>query len=194
MTTHFATVPVDWAPREAPLRDREPYRPLALVVNDDPMIATTVSAILNGNGLAALATTKAQSALETARLIPPEILIADLTLPGMGGFTLALEITQMVPDCEVILVCDQAFTPTVAESMCRIAHAFTIMVKPIHPADLLDGIRLLLARRGHPFSRHKPFRNHSLDDVLFGAQAEGVSAPDPWVRARRRIRPGTHLV
>ena len=90
MTMHFATVPVDWAPREARLTNRDRSRPVALVVNDDPIIASTVAAILNGNGFAALAATKAASALETARLINPEIIVADLALTGMGGFDLAL--------------------------------------------------------------------------------------------------------
>jgi CheY-like chemotaxis protein len=38
-------------------------------------------------------------ALEIAAVVPPEVLITDLLMPGLSGLDLAIEIRRTVPDC-----------------------------------------------------------------------------------------------
>ena len=177
MTTHFSTVPIDRVPRQALGATRDWLRPLALVVEDDPILATTFAAILNSNGLAALSATNPFSALETAAVIPPEILIADFKLPGMSGLDLVSHITEAVPDCDAILFSGQLSGTSLLPRLRALGHRFSVLYKPVHPADLLNTVFEILSRRGHPIPRPvrrsgitDPFSSTRRDqDPIFGA-------------------------
>lgn len=164
MTTHFHTVPVDWAHRAAHSTIQNRFRPVALVIEDDSILATTLAAILNGNGIAAIIASDAFSALDTALVIPPEIVIADLGLPGMNGLDLVCEITRAVSDCDAIVFAGQ-FSGGLLDRMLAPGSRFKVLTKPVHPADLLNTVFEILGRRGHPFAFPKVMRRPSLYDL-----------------------------
>jgi CheY-like chemotaxis protein len=148
MSTHFPTVPVEVARQNISSTDTERVLPLVLVVDDEPLIAETLAAILNNSGLAALTAPDALAALEIVHLTPPEMLISDVAMPGMNGFDLAIEVTKAIPDCEIILFSGQA-TPSEMEAMNRAAgRDFVTLIKPVHPADLLARVYERLSPRG----------------------------------------------
>ncbi len=146
MSTHFPTVPVEVARRKSNTHGMERPRPLVLVVDDEPIIAETLAAILNGSGLSALTAPNGLKALEIAGLMPPEMLITDFAMPGMNGLDLAAEVNRTVPDCEIILFSGQAVE--LANSLSAAGCDFVTLLKPIHPADLLARVFERLARRG----------------------------------------------
>jgi two-component system cell cycle response regulator CpdR len=113
------------------------------------MITATLGAILNVSGVAAMTASDGHSALEIASLIPPEVLIADLVLPGLNGLELATHVTQRFPDCEVILFTDNS--PAAAANIARggLRGSFRLLLKPVHPADLLQAVFALLIPHGH---------------------------------------------
>jgi len=113
------------------------YHPVVLVVDDEEIIADTRVAILASWGYAAMASYDAESALEIARVIPPEILITDVRLTGMNGVDLAIEIQSRVPDCKVILFSGQADSLNLLALARNAGHNFTLLQKPVHPAELL---------------------------------------------------------
>lgn len=189
MTTHFPTVPVDWALREAHLAIRNRFRPLALVVEDDPVIATTVAAILNCSGLAALYETDAYSALETAMIIPPEIVVSDLALPGMNGLDLATEIIRAVPDCEAILFAGQLTGEGLASRIRAPGCPISVLSKPVHPAELLHSVFDILARHGHRFALPKSLRRPSLYDLLSATHLDQDPFFGTSIISHRRRRP-----
>ena len=101
MSPHFPTVPVEFA-RQKFRPPPGPERPLLLVVDDEPLITETLSAILDSKGFAVLTAHDAAEALEICGLTPPELLITDVSMPVMNGFDLAVEVKGIAPDCEVI--------------------------------------------------------------------------------------------
>ena len=119
-----------------------------MVAEDDAVIADSLAAILKLHGLAVLCEADGRAALETARLIPPEILIAELSLPGMSGLELAAEIARTAPDCNIILFAGPSAIVDPPPSLHELACTFSVLIKPVHPADLLDLVRRLLARSG----------------------------------------------
>lgn len=171
MATHFATVPVESGPYQALLAVQEPLRPLALVVDDEPVITDTLAAILNGVGFAALTASSGDAALEMAQLMPPQVLITDLAMPGLDGLDLAIAVTRDVPDCEVILFSGHASVCDLTKRTARLDCDFVTLLKPVHPADMINCICERLARRGCAMA---PPRNH-----------RGASAGDSVSRGRR---------
>jgi DNA-binding response OmpR family regulator len=110
---------------------------VVLVVDDEGTIADSLSGILNRSGYAAMVAYDGESALETALLVPPELLIADVLLPGMSGIDLAIAVKRVFPDCGIILFSGQASTAGLLANANRSGHRFLLLNKPVHPKDLL---------------------------------------------------------
>lgn len=128
-----SVVPLD----EVPPPEHAAYRPMVLVVDDESIIAETLSEILSRSGYAVMTAYDANSALEIALLTPPELLVTDVVLPGMSGIELAITIRRIFPDCNVLLFSGQASTEDLLSAARRQGHQFTLLTKPVHPIDLL---------------------------------------------------------
>jgi DNA-binding response OmpR family regulator len=116
------------------------HRPVVMVVDDESSIADTLAEILSRSGYAAVAAYDADSALETALLNPPEMLITDVVLPGTNGIDLAIHMRRIFPDCKIILFSGQASTADLLAAANREGHQFVLLSKPVHPTDLLARI------------------------------------------------------
>ncbi|MGD0831446.1 MAG: response regulator [Terracidiphilus sp.] len=116
------------------------HRPVVLVVDDESVIADSLTSILNRSGFAAMPAYDGESALESMLLRPPELLISDVILPGMSGIELAISARRIFPDCKVILFSGQASTVDLLASAKHQGHHFSLLNKPIHPTDLLARI------------------------------------------------------
>jgi CheY-like chemotaxis protein len=114
-----------------------PQNPVVLVVDDEIVIADTLTTILAQNGLAAMAAYDGQGALEIARVVPPDLLLADVVMPGMSGIDLAVAITQFIPDCSILLFSGQAATRSLLAEAGDAWCDFEVLLKPIHPVNLV---------------------------------------------------------
>jgi DNA-binding response OmpR family regulator len=72
---------------------------VVLVVEDEPGIADELTETLARSGYATIASHDAKSALETALLIPPDMVVIDVALEGTSGFELANSLRERLPDC-----------------------------------------------------------------------------------------------
>ena len=124
------------------------HRPVVLIVDDEQVIADTLSIILRKNGFSTLTAYDGKSALELARTASPELLISDVVMPGMTGVELAIALTLMVPGCKVLLFSGQAATVDLLENAREAGYNFTTLAKPVHPTDMLRRISECLAARG----------------------------------------------
>jgi CheY-like chemotaxis protein len=134
---NFATVPLKEVPASIEGNNASGYRPVVLVVDDESVIADTLAEILTRSGYTGVAEYDGDSALETALLMPPEMLITDVVLPGMTGIELAITVRRIFPDCKIILFSGQASTADLLASARADGHQFTLLNKPLHPQDLL---------------------------------------------------------
>lgn len=138
--TKFPTVPINEVPTSNLSRNGDGHRPRVLVVDDESSIADTLTEILSRSGYSAVAAYDADTALESALLAPPEMLITDVVLPGMNGIDLAIRMKRIFPDCRIILFSGQASTTDLLVAANRDGHHFTLLNKPVHPADLLSRV------------------------------------------------------
>ncbi len=133
-------VPID----SVPPADTTPYRPTVLVVDDESAIADTVTEILSRKGYAAMTAYDGPDALEIALLTPPELLITDVSLPGMSGIELAIKMRRIFPDCKILLFSGHVATADLLARAQQAGHTFTLLSKPVHPNVLLARVSEIL--------------------------------------------------
>ena len=150
MATHFPTVPVEVARKRSSHDGLKRLPPVVLVVDDEPMIANTLAAIMDRNGLAAIIAADYAAALDIAQLIPPQLLLSDVELPDIDGFELAIKLTRRIPDCEVILFSGQYSTSDLVAMHRAEGRDFLTLIKPVHPVDLLACVFERLSLHGWP--------------------------------------------
>jgi CheY-like chemotaxis protein len=109
-----------------------------LVLDDERVIANSLALILNRSGYQARAVYTAESAIKTAGELLPDILISDVIMEGMTGIDAAIRITEIVPQCHIILFSGQAATADLLERAEANGHRFELLVKPVHPRVLLE--------------------------------------------------------
>jgi DNA-binding NtrC family response regulator len=110
------------------------------VVDDEPVIVLSVVAILNKAGFNAIGFGSAEAALKAAESGFPDLLITDVSMPGMNGIELAIRFKTLCPDCKVLLFSGHMATAGLLDIANSQGHDFTIMAKPIHPKELLAAI------------------------------------------------------
>ena len=108
-----------------------------VVVDDEKVIANTLAIILNNAGFEAKAAFCADDAIVLAESFRPDLMIADVIMPGMSGIEVAIIIRDKLPNCKILLFSGQAATSDMLDTARSQGYDFEILAKPVHPADLL---------------------------------------------------------
>jgi DNA-binding response OmpR family regulator len=118
-------------------------KPKVLVVDDERVIADTLSIILNQNGFDAFPAYTGQSAIQLALSRRPDLLISDVIFNNetITGIDVAIRVRQAIPGCKILLFSGQAATADLLETARSQGHEFEILAKPVHPQDLLSRIQ-----------------------------------------------------
>ncbi len=106
--TSFPIVPIASIPVFENPDGASAFRPLVLVVDAEPDSANMLAEILDRNGYAAIPAYDADSALEIALLVPPELAVIDAGLSRTSGMDLAESLRGSVPDCRILMVSKNA--------------------------------------------------------------------------------------
>jgi CheY-like chemotaxis protein len=112
-----------------------------LVVDDERIIADTLKLILDRNGFEAFAAYDGIAAVELAQEAAPDILLCDVIMPGLDGVEVAIRIRAIHPGCRVLLLSGQAGVEDLLRNARVRGHHFDILIKPIHPSELLKILR-----------------------------------------------------
>jgi len=116
-------------------------RTRVLIADDERIIADTLGLILNQNGFEAATVYSGQKAVETAVQFRPQVFLADVVMPGMSGIEAAIQISAILPGCRVLLLSGQAATSDLLRDARVRGHDFEILLKPVHPTQLIDRLR-----------------------------------------------------
>ena len=124
----------------------EPTRPLVLVAEDDDDLRELVAMVLEHDGHRVVAVGEGTEALAACSAHSPDLLVLDLSLPGMTGVEIcrALRADPVLADVPVLLVTGMARSSGVDEGLAAGADDF--MMKPFRPAELIDRVSRLLSR------------------------------------------------
>jgi len=133
--------PIEIAPLNEALTaatvDETSCRSVVMIVDDEQLIADTLTAIFKKNGYTVLTAYDGESALETAKVIPPELLITDVVMPQMSGIDLAIAIKDASPQCKILLFSGQAATVDLLSEARDRGYDFSTLQKPVHPTEML---------------------------------------------------------
>lgn len=117
--------------------------PTVLVVDDEEMIASTLAIILRQSDFVATSFNNPVEALQSAAESAPDFLLAEVLMPQMTGFDLAIQIQRLAPQCKVLLFSGRLAATDLIEKAQRENHHFALLAKPFHPAVLLSRLRTL---------------------------------------------------
>jgi CheY-like chemotaxis protein len=149
LPVHVEVVPLSEVPEAEETFEDSPgpaeRRPVVLIVDDERLIADTLSAIFAKCGFVTWAAYDARSALEVAKLCAPEILISDVALPGMNGVELAIALVEAVPACKVLLFSAHAGAAELVLDAREKGHEFLFLAKPLHPAVVVTRVKQMVA-------------------------------------------------
>jgi CheY-like chemotaxis protein len=116
--------------------------PSVFIVDDEQVIAGTLTTILQKNGFAATGFTDPLEALIAARNEAPDLVLSDVMMPGLSGVELAMAIHRDCPNSKIMLFSGQAQMLDLLSVAREKGYNFKILAKPLHPTDLLRHIRL----------------------------------------------------
>lgn len=125
----------------------EHSKPRLFVVDDEKVVADTISAVLRAEGFEVETFYDGLPALERAMEDPPEAVVTDIVMPGLDGLRLAALLKEHCPDCLVTLISGQPTAMYSVRSLGDEMPRVTLLEKPIHPADLVAEIRGALGLR-----------------------------------------------
>jgi len=118
--------------------------PRVLVVDDDLTVAEVVLGYLRRDGFEAAHAADGLSALAIAASAPPDLVILDLMLPGIGGLEVCRRLRADRPDLPIVML------TALGEEDDRIAGlevgADDYVVKPFSPRELALRVRSVLRR------------------------------------------------
>jgi len=116
--------------------------PSVFIVDDEQIIAETLTLILQRNGFTARFFTDPLEALAAARSETPDLILSDVMMPELSGVDLAIAIERDCPDCKIMLFSGHAETVDLLSKARERGYDFSLLTKPLHPAELLRRIRL----------------------------------------------------
>jgi two-component system, sensor histidine kinase and response regulator len=131
-------------------------RSLVLLVDDSPTQSRRASLALEAAGFRVQLASNGREALEKARHWRPNVIVSDILMPVMDGFTLCREVRRDDIVCDVPVVLHTlTFVDSKDEEFALALGATSFVLKPSDPADLVDEVRRALSS-GHVQNQSTP--------------------------------------
>ena len=116
-----------------------------LVIDDDRLVADTLSLIYRVNGFESEACYTAADALERARTFEPALMLCDVSMPVENGLALAEKVHAERPATRMLML--TAYSSNAAKvhlQSIRMKRPLRLLAKPCPPEELLRETRALL--------------------------------------------------
>ena len=168
-----------------------------LLAEDSLTIRKVFEFALSRSDIAITAVDNGEDAVRLAGEISPDLVVADLTLPGKNGFAVAAELRAMEKTEKIpVLILSGTLVP-LDEARFKASGARGVLFKPFEARELLENIERLLREGTASQESRKPQESPAVDerwdfsDVLDEVEAGKSAAPGP--AARDGLLPGAIL-
>jgi CheY-like chemotaxis protein len=125
-----------------------------LIVEDDPVTRLAMRQVLEGEGYACAEAEDGQEAVEIAQLCPPRLVIMDLMMPDMDGFTAAEKLRADPHTRDIPIHCLTGLDFPAARRAAQRSGCEVFLTKPFDVEGLLDVVSTAL-QRGPSSERHE---------------------------------------
>jgi len=142
-----------------------------LLVDDDPDVLAVLAGWLRAAGLSVETARSGAKALERLEAARPELIIADVKMPGMDGYELCRAVRSGGHDDLPFLFCSALDTPPARIAGLRVG-ADDYLGKPSDPEELLLRVRTLLRRGRRLRSFRQQAQSKSATALLRGSLGE----------------------
>jgi len=170
-----------------------------LLAEDSLTIRKVFELALSRSDIAITAVDNGEDAVRLAAEISPDLVIADLTLPGKNGFAVAAELRAMEKTEKIpVLILSGTLVP-LDEARFKASGAKGVLFKPFEARELLETIERLLREETPVPEFRKPQEAPVVDerwdfsDVLDEVEAEAGNPAAPAPAAREGLLPGAIL-
>lgn len=113
-----------------------------LIVDDHPITREALSSLLRAHGfdIVGVASDGSEAIREAGRL-QPELVLLDLTMPGMDGLTALPHLREAAPDCEVVVLTASGTEENLLSAIRAGAAGYLLKTEPAERiAAFLDGV------------------------------------------------------
>ncbi len=109
-----------------------------LIVDDEPLVAQTLSLIFGKNGFDIDVAHNADEGLAAALALTPDLVLCDIDMPGRDGVSLMCDLGRDLPTCPILVLTGFYSSLTrVRECAASLRQPVSIVTKPCQPIDLL---------------------------------------------------------
>jgi len=119
-------------------------RPIVFVVDDDISVRESLELLIRSEGWRPEIFASAREFLNRPRVLVPNCLVLDVSLPGLNGLDLQKRVAFQRPDMPIIFITGHGDVPTTVRAMK--AGAVEFLTKPFNDEILLMAIRQALER------------------------------------------------
>jgi len=145
----MASSPVGaYRPRNPPLGDPVPNKPLVAIVDDDESMRRATSNLLESSGFATATFADAEAFLGSRRHPGVSCLVTDMRMPGMTGLELHESLVASGSGISTVLI--TAYPDETTRLRARKAGVTCFLAKPVPPEELCECVRSALANRLEP--------------------------------------------
>lgn len=170
-----------------------------LLAEDSLTIRKVFELALSRSDIAVTAVDNGEDAVRLAGEILPDLVVADLTLPGKNGFAVAAELRAMERTGKIpVLILSGAIVP-LDEERFQASGAKGVLFKPFESRELLENIDRLLRMEASPPESPKHQEAPAVDepwdfsDVLSEVETEAGKSTSPGPAPREGLLPGAIL-
>lgn len=146
-----------------------PSSQTVLVVDDEDMVREVVSAYLAREGYATVEATDGPAALEAVEHHRPDLIVLDVMLPRLDGYSV---LTELRKHTQVPVILLTARTQEVDRVLGLELGADDYVVKPFSPRELTARVKSVL-RRAAPVDAAAPI--HEFDDLVIDGPSREVT-------------------
>jgi len=109
-----------------------------LIVDDDPLVAQTLTMIFHRHGYQADTAYDADQALNAVREAPPDLVLCDIDMPGRDGISLMKDLSCEIPDCPILVLTGfYSSLHRIREFASTMRQQVRVVTKPCQPTELL---------------------------------------------------------
>lgn len=128
-------------------------RPFVLLVEDDPANRGLASRILTTCGYPHDIAVDGQDALDKVAIRPPDLILMDLSMPGMDGWEATRRVRSNPANTSIRIIALTAHAMRGDREKALEAGCDDVLTKPYRPAELIDAIKRMV---GEPVASTTP--------------------------------------